>query len=85
METETYEMSECAVNLSKHCFNFLGLSCATSMRHECHDRPFHVNSEEKCDVTLPWQQNVLITTMGSLSNDDSEDNENDKNSIGFIY
>ena len=55
------------------------------MRHECHDRSFHVNREEKCDVTLPWQQNVLITTMGSLSNDDSEDNENDKNSIGFIY
>ena len=72
------------VNLSKHCFNFLGLSCATSMRHECHDRSCHVN-REKCDVKLPWQQNVLITTMGSLSIDDSDGNKNDKNSIGFVY
>ena len=22
--------------------------------------------EEKCDVTLPWQQNFWITTMGDL-------------------
>ena len=29
--------------------------------------------EEKCDVKLPWKQNFYITTIGSLSNDDSDD------------
>ena len=37
-----------------------------------------VNGEEKCDITLPWQQNVWITTMGNLSNDDGGGNENVK-------
>ena len=32
--------------------------------------------EGRCDVTLPWQQNFWITTIGSLSNDDGDGNEN---------
>ena len=36
------------------------------------------NREGKYDVTLPWQKNFQITTMGSLSNDDGDGNENNK-------
>ena len=36
---------------------------------------YHVT---KCDVTLPWQQNFWITTIGSLSKDDGDGNENGK-------
>ena len=35
----------------------------------------------QCDVTLPWEQNVSKTTMGSLSNDDGDGNENGKKSV----
>ena len=40
--------------------------------------------EERCDVTLPWQQNFWITTIGSLINDDGEGKENSKRSNRFI-
>ena len=36
------------------------------------------NREEKCDVTLPWYQNFLMTAKGSLSNNDGKGNENGK-------
>ena len=39
--------------------------------------------EEKCDVTLPWQQNFWITTMGDLSNDNGDGNERGKKAIGL--
>ena len=39
--------------------------------------------EKKCDVTLLWQQNFWITTLGSLSNDDGDGNENGKKAIGL--
>ena len=42
-----------------------------------------LNRELRCDVTLPWLQNFWMTTMGSLSNDDGDGNENDKKAIGF--
>ena len=35
-----------------------------------------VNREEKCDVTLPWQHNFWITTMGTLTNDTGDVKEN---------
>ena len=41
--------------------------------------------EEKCDVKLPWKQNFCITTIGSLSNDDSDGNENRKKAIGLYW
>ena len=40
--------------------------------------------EERCDVTLPWQQNFWITTIGSLIKDDGEGKENSKRSNRFI-
>ena len=33
------------------------------------------------NVTLPWLQNVWITTIGSLSKDDDDGNENGKKGI----
>ena len=42
-----------------------------------------LNRELRCDVTLPWLQNFWMTTMGSLSNDDGDGNENGKKAIGF--
>ena len=41
------------------------------------------NREEKCDVTLPWQQNFWMTTIGSLSSDDVDGNENGRKAIGL--
>ena len=35
-----------------------------------------LNGEENCDATLPWWQNFWMTTIGSLSNDDGDGNEN---------
>ena len=40
---------------------------------------------EKCDVTLPWQQNFWITTMGDLSNDNGDGNENGKKAIDRFH
>ena len=42
-----------------------------------------INREEKCDVTLPWQHNFWITTMGSLTNDAGNVEENWKKAIGL--
>ena len=39
--------------------------------------------EENCDVTLPWQQNFLITTMGNLSSDNGDGKEHSKKAIGL--
>ena len=39
--------------------------------------------EENCDVTLPWQQNFLITTMGNLSSDNGDGKEHGKKAIGL--
>ena len=39
--------------------------------------------EENCDVTLPWQQNVWITAIGSLNNSDGDGNENDQKVISL--
>ena len=39
--------------------------------------------EEKCDVTLQWQQNFWITTMRDLSNDNGEGNELGKKAIEY--
>ena len=36
------------------------------------------NREEKCDVTLPWNQNFWITTRGSIRNDEDDGNEKEK-------
>ena len=41
--------------------------------------------EEKCDVTLPWQQNFWITTMGDLSNDNGDGNEHGIKAIGLYW
>ena len=38
---------------------------------------------ERCHVTLPWQQNFWITTIGSLSNDNDDNNENGKKALGL--
>ena len=35
-------------------------------------------NREKCDVLLPWQQSFWITTIGSLSNNNGDSNENVK-------
>ena len=43
------------------------------------------NREEKSDVTLPWYQNFWITRVGSLSNEDGDDNENGKKAIAIYY
>ena len=45
-------------------------------------RKYQTNGE-KCDVMLPWQQNIWITTIGSLSNNDGDGNENGKKSNKF--
>ena len=42
-----------------------------------------LKKEEKCEVTLPWQQSLWITTIGSLSNDAVDGKENWKNAIGL--
>ena len=42
-----------------------------------------LNREEKSDVMLPWLQNFWIKTIGSLSNDDGDGNENGKKVIGI--
>ena len=45
-----------------------------------------VNSrEEKCDITLPWQQNFGLTTKGNLGNGDGGGNKNGKKAIGLYY
>ena len=36
------------------------------------------NREEKCDVTLPWQQNFWITTTGSFCNGDGEQQKSNR-------
>ena len=41
--------------------------------------------EEKCDVTLPWQQNFWLTTMENLSNDDGDGDDNGKKAIGLYW
>ena len=41
--------------------------------------------EEKCDFTLPWQQNFWITTMGDLSNDNGDGNEHGIKAIGLYW
>ena len=38
-------------------------------------------NREKCDVLLPWQQSFWITTIGSLSNNNGDSNENVKKKI----
>ena len=38
---------------------------------------------EKCDVTLPWQQNLWTTTMESLTDDAGDVEENWKKAIGL--
>ena len=43
----------------------------------------HINRELKYDVTLPWYQNFWITTIGNLSKDDGDGNENGKKAIGL--
>ena len=42
-----------------------------------------LNREQRYDVTLPWLQNFWMTTIGSLSNDDGDGNENGKKAISF--
>ena len=42
-----------------------------------------LNREQRYDVTLPWLQNFWRTTIGSLSNDDGDGNENGKKAISF--
>ena len=37
------------------------------------------------DITLPWQQNFWITTIGSLSKDDGDGNENGKKAIPYNF
>ena len=37
-----------------------------------------INGEQKYDVTLPWYQNFWITTIGNLTKDDGDGNENGK-------
>ena len=39
--------------------------------------------EEKCDITLAWYQNFWIATIGRLSNDDGDGNENGEKAIGL--
>ena len=41
------------------------------------------NREEKCDVTSPWWQNFWIPTIGNLTHDDGDGNENGKKTIGL--
>ena len=40
--------------------------------------------EEKWDITLPWQQHFWITTMGSLSNNNSDSKKERPKSNQFI-
>ena len=45
-------------------------------------------SREKRDFTLPWYQNYWITTIGSLSNQEGDTNENSKKNprgLGPVY
>ena len=64
-------------------YNFdLGEAHANSRRkqgrHVCALRFSRVSvyREEKCDVTLPWQQNFWMTTIGSFCNGDDEQQKN---------
>ena len=41
-------------------------------------------NRKKCDVTLPWYQNFWIPTIGSLSNNNGDGNENGKKTIDHL-
>ena len=41
------------------------------------------NREEKCGITLAWYQLFWITTVGSLSNKNGDDNKDSKKATGL--